>query len=230
VTAAPQFSFVIPVLNEGPRIKGLLEALSAAFPRAERIVVDGGSVDDSVAQALPGATALLMTAVGRAAQMNLGAQTARGEYLLFLHADTYPLFAGDALSTALSARPAWGFFAVCLDGRRAVFRVIERAISWRSRASGIGTGDQLLFVRRDVFEAAGGYAAIPLMEDVELSARLRRQHRPLVPPGLRVQTASRRWEQRGVARTVLQMWRLRLAFALGVSPERLWRQYYGAPR
>ncbi len=230
MTDDPQLSFVIPVLNEGRRIKGLLDRLRAGFPQAERIVVDGGSVDDSVAQALPGATALLMTAAGRAAQMNLGAQTARGEYLLFLHADTLPLFSGDALATALSARPAWGFFAVCLDGRRAVFRVIERGISWRSRATGIGTGDQLLFVRRDMFEAAGGYAAIPLMEDVELSTRLRRQHWPLVPRGLRVQTASRRWEQHGVARTVVQMWRLRLAFALGASPERLWRQYYRVPR
>ncbi|MEQ8803955.1 MAG: glycosyl transferase, partial [Haliea sp.] len=106
------------------------------------------------------------------------------------------------------------------------FRVLEWAINRRSRCSGIGTGDQMLILRRDLFLACGGFASIPLMEDVELSKRLRRQVWPLVPE-LEVETSARRWEQRGVLRTVLQMWGLRLAYTLGVTPERLWRIYYG---
>ena len=227
---ASQLSFVIPVLNEAPRIAGLLEDLQARFPGAERIVVDGGSGDETVAHALPGATSVLVAESGRALQMNLGARSAQGEYLLFLHADTTPLFDARSLRAALELRPAWGYFRLRLDGRAAVFRLIERAISWRSSASGIGTGDQLLFVRRDLFAAAGGFAAIPLMEDIELCVRLRRQQRPLLPRGLRVQPSSRRWEKRGVVRTVVEMWCLRLAYALGVSPARLWRYYYGVPR
>tara|TARA_R110002110_G_scaffold153886_1_gene347541 strand:+ start:97824 stop:98510 length:687 start_codon:yes stop_codon:yes gene_type:complete len=222
----PSLSFVIPVLNEVLRIGPLLAALERDFPAAQRIVVDGGSSDDTVAAAMAGATQLLLGEAGRAAQMNLGARVASGDYLLFLHADSQPQFAADALGRVLQLEPRWGFFPLRLDGRRAVFRVLERAINRRSRCSGIGTGDQMLFLRRDLFLACGGFASIPLMEDVELSKRLRRQVRPLVP-ALVVETSARRWEQRGLLRTVLQMWGLRLAYALGVSPQRLWRIYYG---
>ncbi|MDP5064981.1 MAG: TIGR04283 family arsenosugar biosynthesis glycosyltransferase [Haliea sp.] len=229
MTASPSstLSFVIPVLNEAPRISQLLAMLAADFPDAERIVVDGGSADTTVACALPGATGLLLGKAGRAAQMNLGAGSACGDYLLFLHADTRPLFTAHALARALQGQPAWGFFEVRLDGKRWVFRVIERAMSLRSKVTGIGTGDQLLYVRRDVFEQAGGFAAIPLMEDIELCQRLRRLHQPRVPTAMTVETASRRWEQRGVIRTVVHMWTLRLGYALGISPQRLWHSYYG---
>ena len=192
----PSLSFVIPVLNEVLRIGPLLAALERDFPAAQRIVVDGGSSDDTVAAAMAGATQLLLGEAGRAAQMNLGARVASGDYLLFLHADSQPQFAADALGRVLQLEPRWGFFPRRLDGRRAVFL------------------------------ACGGFASIPLMEDVELSKRLRRQVRPLVP-ALVVETSARRWEQRGLLRTVLQMWGLRLAYALGVSPQRLWRIYYG---
>jgi hypothetical protein len=118
----------------------------------------------------------------------------------------------------------WGRFDLRLSGSAWPLRIIERMINLRSRLSGIATGDQGIFVRREVFEAAGGYPPIALMEDVALSRALRRRARPacLRPPLL---TSSRRWEQRGILRTVLLMWRLRLAYALGVSPERLARQY-----
>lgn len=223
----PSVSFVIPVLNEVARIGPLLAALERDFPGAQRIVVDGGSSDDTVAAAMPGATQLLLGEAGRAAQMNLGARAASGDYLLFLHADSQPLFAAAALERVLQPAPDWGFFPVRLDGRRAVFRLLERAINLRSRWSGIGTGDQMLFLRRDLFLACGGYASVPLMEDVELCKRLRQQLRPQVPD-LIVKTSSRRWEQRGVLRTVLQMWWLRLAYALGVAPAQLWRLYDGS--
>ncbi len=223
----PSLSFVIPVLNEAERIGPLLAQLARDFPTAQRIVVDGGSADGTVAAAMPGCTQLLLGAPGRSAQMNLGGRAASGDYLLFLHADTRPRFAGPELERALAAAPRWGFFPLRLDGRRAVFRLLERGITLRSRLSGIGTGDQLLFLQRELFQDCGGFAAIPLMEDVELCARLRRISRPRVPAGLAVETSSRRWEARGVLRTVLQMWGLRLAYALGAAPARLWRIYYG---
>ena len=223
----PSLSFVIPVLNEAVRIGPLLALLERDFPAAERIVVDGGSVDETVAAAMPAATQLLLGEPGRAAQMNLGARAAIGDYLLFLHADSRPRFAAAELEVALAGGPGWGFFPLRLDGRQTVFRLLERAISWRSRHSGIGTGDQMLFLRRQLFLDCGGFASIPLMEDVELCTRLRRLVAPLVPD-LAVETSSRRWEQRGVLHTVLQMWGLRMAYALGVAPERLWHAYYGS--
>jgi len=228
MVSGPSLSFVIPVRNEAGRIAELLALLASDFPAAQRLVVDGGSSDATVAAAMPGATQLLLSAPGRALQMNLGGRVASGDYLLFLHADSRPRFAAAALAQALADAPEWGFFPLRLDGQRAVFRLLERAITLRSRYSGIGTGDQMLFLRRDVFLACGGFAPIPLMEDVELCRRLRRSGRPLVPDDLQVETSSRRWEQRGVLRTVLQMWGLRLAYALGVAPQRLWRIYYGA--
>lgn len=225
--SGPSLSFVIPVLNEVARIGPLLALLERDFPGAQRIVVDGGSVDGTVAAAMPGATQLLLGEPGRAAQMNLGARAASGDYLLFLHADSRPRFAAPALAEVLATGSGWGFFPLRLDGARRVFRLLERAITWRSRCSGIGTGDQMLFLRRDLFRECGGFAPIPLMEDVELCTRLRRLGPPLVP-ALTVTTSSRRWEQRGVLATVLQMWGLRLAYALGVAPERLRRIYYGS--
>lgn len=224
--SGPSLSFVIPVLNEAERIGELLAVLAGDFPDAQRIVVDGGSSDDTVAAAFPGATQLLLGEAGRAAQMNLGARAASGDYLLFLHADSRPRFAAEAMNRLLAVQPEWGFFPLRLDGSRPVYRLLERAISLRSRYSSIGTGDQMLFLRRDLFLACGGFASIPLMEDVELCKRLRRRSAPLVPE-LAVLTSSRRWEQRGVLATVLQMWGLRLAYALGVAPDRLRRIYYG---
>jgi hypothetical protein len=161
--------------------------------------------------------------------MNAGAAAASGEYLCFLHADTLPAFDGAAFSVALAEHPPWGFCRVRLSGGHPAFRVIEAAMSLRSRLSGIASGDQMLFLRRELFRDSGGFADLPLMEDLEYCRRLRRRCRPRALP-LSVVTSSRRWEQQGIAATVLRMWALRLAWFLGVPAERLWRHYYGAGR
>lgn len=222
----PRLSFIIPVLNEGRVIDGLLRRLRAHYPSAELLVVDGGSADDTVARAAPLCDRLLTSVPGRALQMNCGAGLARGDYLLFLHADSVPTASPMQLDSLLASEPSWGFCLVRLDGKEWVYRCIGGCMNWRSRLTRIATGDQMLFVRRDVFRATGGFDPIPLMEDVAYCKRLRIMAPPLIIPQP-VQTSSRRWRSRGVLRTVLQMWGLRLAYFFGVSPQRLWRSYYG---
>ncbi|MBN7797959.1 TIGR04283 family arsenosugar biosynthesis glycosyltransferase [Parahaliea mediterranea] len=224
--SSPSYSFVIPVLNEARGLRALLPRLRAQFPAAELLLVDGGSDDGSVAVAMPRCDRLLLSPPGRAKQMNLGARAARGDYLLFLHADTVPLFDEALLATWLAARPQWGFCRVRLSGRAPALRLIEGAMNLRSRLTRVATGDQLLMVRRDAFLARGAFAEIPLMEDVEVCKRLRVDSAPRPFAGT-VLTSSRRWEEGGVVSTVLRMWGLRLAYVCGVSPQRLWRYYYG---
>jgi rSAM/selenodomain-associated transferase 2 len=223
---APTLGIVIPVLNEATGIGSLLEQLARQFPGVPRIVVDGGSSDATVPVAMPQCEQLLIGRAGRAVQMNLGAAGLDTDYLVFLHADTRPLFDLARFERHLQAEPVWGFCPVRLSGTHWLLRWVERGMNWRSRLTGIGTGDQMLFVRRNVFEAQGGFAELPLMEDVELCKRLRKTAPPLVL-GDPVVTSSRRWEERGIVRTVLQMWSLRFAYFMGVSPVRLWQAYYG---
>lgn len=219
----PFLSIVIPVLNEAGEIAACLGALQSMRNRGvELIVADGGSSDGTVDLALPLADNLVISERGRALQMNAGAALAQGDYLLFLHADTtlpagfVPDWLGDA---------PWGFFSVRLSGRAWLLRVVEWSMSWRSRLSAIGTGDQGLFVRRELFQEMGGFPAIPLMEDLAICRRLKRRSRPRVLPAP-VLTSSRRWEQRGIARTILTMWCLRLAYFVGVPARSLVRRYY----
>jgi rSAM/selenodomain-associated transferase 2 len=223
----PPLSIIIPTLNEAEGIGAALGALGPLRARGcEVIVVDGGSGDGTAALAAPLADQVLMSPPGRATQMNAGAAVARGEVLLFLHADTrLPEGADEHVLRELerSAR-GWGRFDVRLSGRHPALRVVERMMGMRSRLTGIATGDQAIFVRRPWFERAGGFPEIPLMEDVALSARLRRQGPPLCLRQ-RVVTSSRRWEQRGIGRTVLLMWRLRLAYWRGADPARLAERY-----
>ena len=219
-------SFVIPVLNEQARIAGQLQNLREHYPESELIVVDGGSSDRTVAAALPLCTQLLIGEPGRAVQMNLGGRVATGDYLCFLHVDSFPGVSAPQLQAYLANRPQWGFCRVRLSSRRRIFRVIEWCMNVRSRATRVATGDQMLFLQREIFELNGGFDPIPLMEDVAYCKRLRALGRPLVirEPVL---TSSRRWEERGVVMTVVTMWWLRLAYFIGVSPGRLWRHYYG---
>lgn len=220
-------AFVIPVLNEAAGIESLLRLLAVEFPDCERIVVDGGSEDGSAVLAEPLATRLLISERGRAVQMNAGAAATQADFLLFLHADTRPLFDQAALMAAIQSEPAWGFCRVRLSGAHCLLRVIERMMRLRAGMSGVATGDQLHVVRREVFLGLGGYPPIPLMEDVAMSKRLRKVAPP-VPFDLPVMTSSRRWEQRGILRTIVLMWGLRALYALGVSPRRLWQFYYGS--
>jgi rSAM/selenodomain-associated transferase 2 len=223
---AVSVGFIIPVRNEQERIAGLLGYLRQHFPDSELTVVDGGSSDHTVAAALPLCHRLLIGERGRAAQMNLGARTSCADYLCFLHADSIPGVSAAGLQSHLARAPLWGFCRVRLGSPRRVFRVIEWFMNQRSRLTAVATGDQMLFLQRTVFERSGGFDPIPLMEDVAYTKRLRRLGRPLVitEPVL---ASSRRWEQRGVLPTVLSMWGLRLAYVCGVSPQRLWRYYYG---
>lgn len=223
-----RLAIVIPALNEAANLSRLLPDLARGCPGADIVVVDGGSGDDTAAVVarLPGPR-LLESARGRAVQMNHGAREARGDTLLFLHADTrLPDGAARAIEQTL-AEPGvmGGRFDVRFDNERPLFRVIAWFMNTRSRASGICTGDQAIFVRRADFEAVGGYPDIPLMEDIELSRRLKRRGRlrALRP---RVTTSARKWEREGPLRTMGLMWALRFLHFCGVAPARLHRWYY----
>ncbi len=227
MTAAPgrRITIVVPVLNEAAGIAASLEALAPLRARGhEVIVVDGGSDDGTPELARSRADRVLAAPCGRARQMNVGAAAASGAALVFLHADVrLPQDADRMVLEALAALP-WGRFNVRLDSPRALLVLVGAMMNLRSRLSGIATGDQALFVRRELFERLGGYAEIPLMEDVELSSRLRRAGRPACL-NARVLASARRWEARGALRTIVLMWRLRLAYFLGADPARLAERY-----
>jgi rSAM/selenodomain-associated transferase 2 len=223
----PPLSIIVPTLNEAGTIVETLGSLAALRARGvEVIVVDGGSTDGTPNLAAPLADRVVSAPRGRASQQNAGAAAASGDVLLFLHADSRLPADADRLVLNGLGRTGrgWGRFDVRLTGRRPMLRVVERLISLRSRVSGIATGDQAVFVRRDWFHRAGGFPSIPLMEDVALSRALKRLGPPLC---LRqpVLTSSRRWEARGVWRTILLMWRLRFEYWRGADPARLAERY-----
>lgn len=231
-TMMPKLSIIVPVLNEAASIESALLPLTTLRAKgAEVILVDGGSSDDTLSRARPLADQILAAPRGRASQMNAGAGHARGDILLFLHADTrLPDVAVVGMLQELSqGRNVWGRFDVVIEGQHPFLAMIAELMNWRSRLTGIATGDQAIFVRREVFEAIGGYPDIPLMEDIEISRRLRRLGWPLCIRQ-RVATSGRRWEKHGVLRTVFLMWRLRVAYYLGASPSALARRYGYAPR
>jgi rSAM/selenodomain-associated transferase 2 len=227
---AVNLSIIIPALNEASRIEATLASLAPLRARGhEVIVVDGGSADGTARVAAPLADRVLTAPRGRASQMNAGAAEVRGDVLLFLHADNRLPDSADSLvaqALASSAR-VWGRFDVAIEGTHPMLPVIARFMNARSRLTGIATGDQAMFVQRDSFVRAGGFPPLALMEDVALSARLKRQSRPACLRA-RTTTSGRRWESKGVFRTVFLMWRLRLSFFLGASPQRLARIYEGA--
>ncbi|WP_293652533.1 TIGR04283 family arsenosugar biosynthesis glycosyltransferase [Thiolapillus sp.] len=221
-------SVIIPCLNEAANIQATLTGLQPLRCRGhEIIVVDGGSNDDTIALASPLADKVLLSAKGRARQMNAGAQAANGDVLWFVHADTRVMPDADRLILQALQRQsaAWGRFDVRLSGSRLLLRMVEKAMNLRSRLSGIATGDQGIFVRAGAFQHIGGYAEIPLMEDIDLSRRLKKTAgNPLCLTG-KLLTSSRRWETWGIVKTILLMWRLRLRYALGADPAELARLY-----
>lgn len=220
-------SVIVPMLNEQcslPELLSHLSALRAEHAAIEIVLVDGGSHDESVAMAEAAGFRVVHSPRGRARQMNAGAQASYGECLLFLHADTrLPPQALKQLQQAL-VRGGWGRFDVSISGSARMLRVVGFMINLRSRLSGIATGDQAMFVRRDRFEQVGGFPDQPLMEDIELSKRLRRYEHPQCLRA-RVTTSGRRWMDYGVWRTIFLMWRLRWAYWRGVSAEQLAKLY-----
>ncbi|HXS54393.1 MAG TPA: TIGR04283 family arsenosugar biosynthesis glycosyltransferase [Usitatibacter sp.] len=220
-------SVIVPALDESQGIAATLAALAPLRARgAELIVVDGGSRDATREIAAPLCDRVLEAPRGRAAQMNAGASASRGEILVFLHADSrLPEGALEAIESAFAAgRRAWGRFDVAIEGRSPLLAVVACAMNLRSRLTGIATGDQAIFVRREAFTRVGGFPPIPLMEDVAISSELKKVSRPACLAE-RVTTSGRRWESRGVLATVALMWRLRFAYALGADPHRLARRY-----
>lgn len=224
---ALSLSIIIPALNEAEHITATLDSLQPLRQRGvEVIVVDGGSSDDTVPLATERADKVITSPRGRALQLNAGAAAARGEILCFLHADSgLPDGADGLIVGGLSgSRRSWGRFDVSITGTHPMLRVIAQMMNWRSRLTGIATGDQGLFMTRSLFEAAGRFPEIALMEDIAFTRQLKRYGAPLCIAH-RMTTSGRRWEKHGVWRTILLMWRLRLAYFLGADPDRLARQY-----
>jgi rSAM/selenodomain-associated transferase 2 len=224
----PYLSIVMPALNEAANIECVLGQLQPLRRRGHEIIlVDGGSTDQTPALATNLVDRLLRASPGRSLQMNSGAAEARGKVLLFLHADTLLPEHCDRLIAAALAQDTegWGRFDIQLSGRRFIYRIISCCINVRSRLTGIATGDQAIFVSRDLFNKIGGYPAIALMEDIALSRRLCLYHRPLCLPA-KVISSSRRWEKRGVFKTIVKMWWLRLRYFLGADPDKLAKLYY----
>jgi rSAM/selenodomain-associated transferase 2 len=221
-----RLSIVMPVLDEAAGIERSLGALAPLRRLGhEVLVIDGGSRDDTLARAVPLADRVATAARGRASQMNAGAALARGDVLLFLHADTQlPPGAERAIEAAMSSGARWGRFDVRIAGRSRLLPLVAASMNWRSRLTGIATGDQAIFVERRLFEELGGYAAQPLMEDIEFARRLRAASAPACLRE-RVTTSGRRWDQRGAWRTIVLMWSLRWRYWLGASPEALAREY-----
>jgi len=220
-------SVIIPCLNEAEGIADALQSLAPLRARGvEIVVVDGGSSDDTPEIARAHADQVISAPRGRAKQMNAGARRARGDILLFLHADCrLPASADAVIIDGLNrARTTWGRFDVTLTGTHPLLRVVGAMMNLRSRLTGIATGDQGIFVTRSLFEAAGGFAEIALMEDVALCRRLKRYGKPLCLRH-RVTVSGRRWEKHGVLRTILLMWRLRIEYWLGADPDKLALRY-----
>jgi rSAM/selenodomain-associated transferase 2 len=224
-------SVIVPTLDEEQHIATTLSRLNQPAI-GEVVIVDGGSHDATIARATSARPeARIMSALkGRARQMNAGAAVAKGDVLLFLHADTLlPPTAGAEIESAMQAPTVvGGWFDVRLDEDAGLYRIIARLMNSRSRLTGIATGDQAIFIRRSVFDAIGGFPDIPIMEDVAFSKRVKHAGRTLVVASP-VVTSARRWTRDGTARTIILMWWMRFLFFLGVRPQRL-KQWYPETR
>ena len=227
----PRLSIIIPVLDEAAGIVDLLQSLQD-FRRlgTEIIVVDGCSSDDTAQLAAPHVDQMVNAPRGRGCQMNTGAAVANGHVLLFLHADTrLPAAAAMLITGAIDQGATWGRFDIKIEGQTTGLGLVAFMMNWRSRLTGIATGDQAIFVTKTAFTATGGFADIPLMEDIDFSRRMRALARPACLSE-KVVTSGRRWEKHGVLRTIVTMWRLRLRYFLGANPNQLAREYGYVPR
>lgn len=244
MTAVPiTLSIVIPLLNEADNLPRLMGHLAHLNPAPYQVIlVDGGSTDNSVAIAKELIESLIdsspsvisgqvidwqitESAAGRALQMNAGAELATGDVLLFLHADTQLPNHAIADITSAVRQAAWGRFDVRLDSSAWMLKVVSQMINWRSRFSGIATGDQAIFIKKPLFEQLGGYPQQPLMEDIELCKRLKAIGKPACLRS-KVITSARRWQQYGTWRTIGLMWHLRFDYWRGVSADNIKQRYY----
>tara|TARA_B100000809_G_scaffold256214_2_gene295854 strand:+ start:1603 stop:2289 length:687 start_codon:yes stop_codon:yes gene_type:complete len=223
-----RLSIVIPVLNDGQRLEHTLTQLQSLKSHAvELIVVDGGSVDNSVDIAEALAHKVVISAAGRALQMNTGAQLSQSEYLLFLHADSQlPVTILQSLDSWYLSTEKWGFFKLQFDDNRWPYRMIASAINWRSSLTRVSSGDQCQFFRREFFEQLGGFPNLALMEDIAISKLARRDIRPCIGSS-HVLTSARRWQAHGWVKTIVFMWSCRLAYCIGVPTTWLAKMYYG---
>ena len=223
---AVKISIIIPVLNEEASLSRISSYLQSIQHQGhEVIVVDGGSVDNTLAIAYEVTDRVIISKAGRALQMNSGASTASGDVLLFLHADTFlPDDTVQIISDLSQRKHYWGRFDVRLSSSKYVYRLIEGLMNLRSCITSIATGDQAIFVEKNLFDRVQGFPEIALMEDVEISRRLKRISKPVCMKQ-KVVTSSRRWETNGVVATVLLMWKLRLYYYFGVSPDKLNQLY-----
>lgn len=222
-----KISIIIPCYNESENIIKTLMPLQTLREHGHEVIIsDGGSTDNTCELALPYVDTLVTSPKGRARQMNTGSLHANGDVFWFLHADTIaPDNADQYINQTIKYDHAiWGRFNVRLSGQKFQFRIIEMLMNLRSCLTGIATGDQGIFVLRSYFKELNGYKNIPLMEDIEISNRLKHIRKPACIKH-KIMTSSRRWEKNGILRTVLLMWKLRLAYYLGVSPDKLASQY-----
>lgn len=225
----PNLSIIIPTINEAERLPSLIEGFKDYRDSYwELVVADGGSTDNTVAVANALGAKVVESAAGRGTQMGRGVAVARGDWYLFLHADS--AFEARHLAALIKtlddcAEPGWGWFKIRIEDEAPVFRIIETMMNWRSSTTHVATGDQGMFSHRAVFERGGGFIDAPLMEDVALSKALRRITKPLIIDEPRIGTSSRRWLKHGVLRTIVLMWWLRAAYFLGVKPKTLVNWY-----
>ncbi|MGB8338861.1 MAG: TIGR04283 family arsenosugar biosynthesis glycosyltransferase [Burkholderiales bacterium] len=224
-----KLSVIVPTLNEASGIQTFLEALAPLRLRGHQVIVaDGGSSDATAAIAKPLTDIVLSAPKGRATQMNAGAAQAKNDVLLFLHADTFLPEAADKMITdaLINGRKKWGRFDVNLNGGHKLLSLVAASMNLRSRLTGIATGDQAIFLTRELFHQAKGFPAIALMEDIALSKILKRDSAPACLRA-KVISSGRRWERQGLWRTVFFMWRLRLAYFFGADPQQLAGKYEG---
>ena len=228
-----RLAVIVPVFNEAAVIESALARLAAVRARGSMvIVVDGGSTDSTVELARPHADSVLHSERGRAQQMNAGVRAAiegGADVLLFVHADSELPDAADRLIEAAlqTSGRAWGRFDVRIDGQEWMLKVVAAMMNWRSRLTGICTGDQAIFVTRQAFEQLAGFAPIALMEDIEFSKRAKAVSWPAAISA-RVVTSERRWLRHGIWRTIVLMWRFRLAYFFGADPQLLAQRYHDA--
>jgi rSAM/selenodomain-associated transferase 2 len=215
------FSIIIPTLNEEKTIESCLSALQPLRSNCEIIIVDGGSTDNTIVIAISLADKVVSSDKGRARQMNNGARYASGNVLIFLHADTsLPENALQLIQQKLNSSRKWGRFDIQLSGNHFMLKVIAQMMNWRSRLTGIATGDQVIFVTRLAFEKAGQYPEINLMEDIAICKTLKKISPPICLKA-KVISSGRRWERYGIYKTILLMWNIRLRYFFGADPQTL---------